>query len=81
MAKSPGMVSACSGVRVPQYLSFIRSIRIRYLSGLMMIAVAAAAIMFAMSSVNTYRRQLDTAAARTRMLSESDRFIRTALGL
>ena len=62
------MASACSGVRVPQYLSFIRSIRIRYLSGLMMIAVAAAAIMFAMSNVNTYRRQLDAAAADTIVL-------------
>jgi signal transduction histidine kinase/DNA-binding response OmpR family regulator len=46
-------------------MSFIRSIRIRYLSGLLTIAVASAAIMFAMNNVNAYRRQLDTIGADT----------------
>jgi signal transduction histidine kinase/DNA-binding response OmpR family regulator len=50
---------------VPQYLPFIRSIRIRYLSGLVTIAVAAVAIMLAMTSVNAFRRQLDTTGADT----------------
>jgi signal transduction histidine kinase/CheY-like chemotaxis protein len=50
---------------VPQYTSFVRSIRIRYLSGLLAIAVAATAIMLAMNNINAFRRQLDTTAADT----------------
>ncbi|GLS30404.1 Signal transduction histidine kinase [Mesorhizobium albiziae] len=50
---------------MPQYTSFVRSIRVRYLSGLLAIAVAATAIMFAMNNINAFRRQLDTTAADT----------------
>ncbi|QPC88511.1 response regulator [Mesorhizobium sp. NBSH29] len=44
---------------MPEYSSFIRSIRVRYLSGLLLIAVVATAILFAMTKLNSYRNQLD----------------------
>jgi signal transduction histidine kinase/CheY-like chemotaxis protein len=43
-------------------LSFIRSIRIRYLSGLIILAAACGAIIFAINSVNSFRHQVDRAA-------------------
>ncbi|WP_192247040.1 response regulator [Mesorhizobium silamurunense] len=44
---------------MPEYTSFIRSIRIRYISGLLVIALASAAVMFALNRVNSYRHQVD----------------------
>ena len=47
-----------------EYASFIRSIRIRYLSGLLIFALASAAIMIALNSVNSLRRDIDTLGTR-----------------
>ena len=47
-----------------EYTSFIRSIRIRYLSGLLIFALASAAIMIALNSVNSLRRDIDTLGTR-----------------
>ncbi|QPC90466.1 response regulator [Mesorhizobium sp. INR15] len=44
---------------MPEYSSFIRSVRIRYLSGLLIFAMASAAIMFALDRVNSYRHSID----------------------
>ena len=47
------------GLRMPEYSSFIRSIRIRYFSGLLVFALASAAVMFALNRVNSYRHEVD----------------------
>ncbi|WP_137930831.1 response regulator [Mesorhizobium comanense] len=44
---------------MPEYSSFIRSIRIRYLSGLLVFALASAAIMIALNRVNSLRHEID----------------------
>jgi len=44
---------------MPEYSSFLRSIRIRYISGLLIFALASAAVMFALNRVNTYRHEVD----------------------
>ncbi|MBX3579015.1 MAG: response regulator [Rhizobiaceae bacterium] len=44
---------------MPKYSSFIRSIRIRYLSGLFIIAATAAGIMLGLNSLNAYRHNVD----------------------
>jgi signal transduction histidine kinase/DNA-binding response OmpR family regulator len=44
---------------MPEYSSFIRSIRIRYISGLLVFALASAAVMFALNRVNSYRHEVD----------------------
>src|SRR5690242_6639513 len=44
---------------MPEYSSFLRSIRIRYISGLLVFALASAAVMFALNRVNSYRHQVD----------------------
>jgi signal transduction histidine kinase/DNA-binding response OmpR family regulator len=44
---------------MPEYSSFLRSIRIRYISGLLVFALASAAIMFALNRVNSYRHEVD----------------------
>ncbi|WP_296744996.1 response regulator [Mesorhizobium sp.] len=44
---------------MPEYSSFIRSIRIRYISGLLIFALASAAIMFALNRVNSFRHEVD----------------------
>ena len=46
-------------MRVSDQPSFIRSIRVRYLSGLLIFAIACAAIIFAMNRVNTFRHEVD----------------------
>lgn len=48
---------------MPEHSSFIRSIRIRYLSGLLIFALTSAAVMAAFSSGNDYRRNVDGIAA------------------
>ncbi|MDX8504548.1 response regulator [Mesorhizobium captivum] len=44
---------------MPEYSTFIRSIRIRYFSGLLVFALASAAVMFALNRVNSYRHEVD----------------------
>ncbi|TIS96117.1 MAG: hybrid sensor histidine kinase/response regulator, partial [Mesorhizobium sp.] len=44
---------------MPEYSSFIRSVRIRYLSGLLVFALASAAIMVALNRVNSLRHEID----------------------
>jgi signal transduction histidine kinase/DNA-binding response OmpR family regulator len=46
-------------VRVPNYVHFIRSIRIRYLSGILIFALAAGAMIFALNQANGYRHSID----------------------
>ena len=43
--------------------SFIRSIRVRYLSGLLILAVACAAIIFAIERANSFRHEIDAMAS------------------
>ncbi|MGF7006379.1 response regulator [Aminobacter sp. BE322] len=42
---------------------FIRSVRIRYLTGLLIFALTSAAVMYAFSQGNAFRREVDTIAA------------------
>ncbi|MES0206687.1 response regulator [Mesorhizobium australicum] len=44
---------------MPEYSSFIRSVRIRYLSGLLVFALASAAIMVSLNRVNSLRHEID----------------------
>ncbi|MBZ9988668.1 response regulator [Mesorhizobium sp. BH1-1-5] len=44
---------------MPEYSSFLGSIRIRYISGLLVFALASAAVMFALNRVNSYRHEVD----------------------
>ena len=44
---------------MPEYSSFIRFVRIRYLSGLLIFALASAAIMVALNRVNSFRHEVD----------------------
>ncbi|MET2832727.1 response regulator [Mesorhizobium shangrilense] len=48
---------------MPEYSSFIRSIRIRYLSGLLIFALASAAIMVALDRVNSFRRDIESVSS------------------
>ena len=50
-------------MRVTGQPAFIRSIRVRYLSGLLILAVACAAIIFAMNRANSFRHEVDDIAA------------------
>ncbi|RWF13738.1 MAG: hybrid sensor histidine kinase/response regulator, partial [Mesorhizobium sp.] len=45
---------------MPEYSSFLRSIRVRYVSGLLIFALASAAVMFALNRVNSFRHDVDT---------------------
>jgi len=44
---------------MPEYSSFIRFVRIRYLSGLLIFALASTAIMVALDRVNSFRHDID----------------------
>ncbi|MEP9372242.1 response regulator [Mesorhizobium sp. KR1-2] len=44
---------------MPDYSLFIRSIRIRYLSGLLIFALAAGTILYALNSMNAFRNEVD----------------------
>jgi signal transduction histidine kinase/DNA-binding response OmpR family regulator len=46
-------------LRVPNYAQFIHSIRLRYLSGILIFALASGGIMFALTRANSYRHNLD----------------------
>ncbi|RUW01847.1 MULTISPECIES: response regulator [unclassified Mesorhizobium] len=48
---------------MPEYSSFIRSIRVRYISGLLVFALASAVVMFALNRVNSYRHEVDALSA------------------
>ena len=50
-------------MRLSGQLSFIRSIRVRYLSGLFILAVTCGAIMFAMDRANSFRHEVDGIAS------------------
>ena len=62
--------------------SFIRSIRVRYLSGLFLLAITCGAIIFAMNHVNSFRHEVDRTAsgfaALTRDLRKAEVFARQA---
>lgn len=47
------------GERVPNYVLFIRSVRIRYLSGILVFALASGVIIFALNRANAYRHSVD----------------------
>ena len=47
------------GLRMPEYSFFIRSIRIRYLSGLLIFALASAAILISLNRANSFRHDVD----------------------
>ena len=57
------MLRKGSGLRVPEYTSFIRSIRTRYLSGLLIFALATAAVIVALGRVNSLRHDVDILAS------------------
>ena len=44
---------------MPEYSSFIRSVRMRYISGLLIFALASAVIMIALDRVNSFRHDID----------------------
>ncbi|RUZ73036.1 hybrid sensor histidine kinase/response regulator, partial [Mesorhizobium sp. M7A.F.Ca.CA.001.14.1.1] len=44
---------------MPEYSSFIRSVRIRCISGLLIFALASAGIVIALDRVNSFRRDID----------------------
>ncbi|MDR7034176.1 response regulator [Mesorhizobium sp. BE184] len=44
---------------MPEYSSFIRSIRIRYLSGLLLFALASGLAMWALQGINSFRHDVD----------------------
>jgi signal transduction histidine kinase len=44
---------------MPEYSSFIRFVRIRYLSGLLIFALASTAVMVALNRVNSFRHEID----------------------
>ncbi|MER8463228.1 response regulator [Mesorhizobium sp. M1396] len=44
---------------MPEYSSFIRSVRVRYISGLLIFALASVAIVVALDRVNSFRRDID----------------------
>ncbi len=50
-------------MRVTGQPSFIRSIRVRYLSGLLILAIACGAVIFAMNRANSFRHEVDDTAA------------------
>ncbi len=51
------------GLRMPEYLSFIRSVRIRYLSGLMVLALAVVGLIATLNHFNSYRNRVDMLSA------------------
>ena len=50
-------------MRLSDQLSFIRSIRVRYLSGLLILAVTCGVIMFMMNRANSFRHEVDGVAS------------------
>ncbi|MDR7221468.1 response regulator [Aminobacter aminovorans] len=54
---------------MPEHSSFIRSIRIRYVSGLLIFALTSIVVVLAFSQGNTYRRDVDAIAAELQLFS------------
>jgi signal transduction histidine kinase/DNA-binding response OmpR family regulator len=54
---------------VQAYLPFIRTIRIRYLSGLLIFALASGCVMYALKRTNTFRHDIDSMALSIASLS------------
>src|SRR5690606_14226846 len=51
------------GLRMPEYSSFVRSVRIRYLSGLTVLALTVIGLIAALNHINTYRNRVDMLSA------------------
>ena len=64
-------------MRVSDQSAFVRSIRARYLSGLLILAVACGAVVFTINHANGFRHAVDTAGAEITTLS---RDLRVATG-
>lgn len=67
---------------MPDYSSFIRSVRIRYISGILIFAIAAAAAILALNKINSFRQQVDAVSGNlvtlTRDLHNATAFAETA---
>ena len=69
---------------MPQDSTFLRSIRVRYLSGLLILALAAGGLIAMLNRANSYRHEVDTLGARlvsfSRDLNNASSFAETAAG-
>ncbi|RUM95569.1 response regulator [Pseudaminobacter arsenicus] len=54
---------------MPDYSSFIRSIRLRYLSGLLVFALTSGAILYTVNNMNWFRQEIDQIGGRLTMLA------------
>lgn len=70
------------GLRMPDYVSFIRSVRIRYISGLLIFALATGAAIFALNRINFFRHDVDAVSGNlvelTKDLHNATHFAETA---
>ena len=68
---------------MPEYMSFFRSIRIRYLSGLLILALSVGGVIATLNYANSYRHQVDTLSAHfvsfSRDLNNAASFAETAV--
>ncbi|KQZ29587.1 two-component system sensor histidine kinase/response regulator [Mesorhizobium sp. Root552] len=68
---------------MPEYMSFFRSIRIRYLSGLLILALSVGGVIATLNYANSYRHQVDTLSAQfvafSRDLNNAASFAETAV--
>ncbi len=68
---------------MPEYMSFFRSIRIRYLSGLLILALSVGGVIATLNHANSYRHQVDTLSAHfvafSRDLNNAASFAETAV--
>jgi signal transduction histidine kinase/CheY-like chemotaxis protein len=69
------------GFRMPDYSSFIRLVRIRYLSGLLVFALASGAVIYALNRINSVRHDVDALSSNlvtfTRDLRNATNFAET----
>ncbi|MFA6155618.1 response regulator [Mesorhizobium sp.] len=67
---------------MPEYSSFIRSVRMRYVSGLLIFALASAAVMVSLDRLNSFRHDIDALCSNmvvfTRDLRNAASFAETA---
>lgn len=72
------------GLRMPEYSSFIRSVRIRYLSGLTLLALTVTGLIMALNHINNYRNRIDMLGAAivnfSRDLNNASSFTEQAAG-
>ena len=68
---------------MPEYMSFFRSIRIRYLSGLLILALSVGGVIAMLNHANSYRHHVDTLSAHfvafSRDLNNAASFAETAV--